>query len=177
MHDEDFDLLERPPAAAPTRAPARVVAGPTPGAAAALPPPPPVSTAAPAGPWSVQTVADAATFWLRCRAFEAAAASPFQTVDWLQDWYATVGSQPGLEPVLVAVRHPTDGQDAMLLPLLRRRRRGLRELCAPDLGVSDYHAPLCRPGLAFDAASSRALYRRPRAPKHSCRRMSKAPSR
>ena len=159
MHDEEFDLLERPPAAAPTRVPARAVADPTPAAATAPAPTAPETTLLPAGPWSVQTVADAASFWRRCRAFEEAAASPFQTVDWLQDWYATVGSQPGLEPLLVAVRHATDGQDAVLLPLLRRRRRGLRELCAPDLGVSDYHAPLCRPGLALDADASRALWR------------------
>lgn len=159
MHDEHFDLLERPPAAAPTRALARPDLGSAPAVGDAPAPLPPQRHVPPAGLWSVQTVADPAAFWLRCRAFEATAASPFQTVDWLQDWYATVGSQPGLEPLLVAVRHPTDGQDALLLPLLRRRRRGLRELCAPDLGVSDYHAPLCRPSLGFDADASRALWR------------------
>lgn len=116
---------------------------------------------APSGPWQVEQVTDATAFWAQCERWERwpqAAASPFQTAAWLQDWYATLGAQAGVQPLLLSARAQGEAEPALLLPLVRRRWGARIELLAPDFGVSDYHAPLVRPGLRFGPASARALW-------------------
>jgi CelD/BcsL family acetyltransferase involved in cellulose biosynthesis len=46
----------------------------------------------------------------------------------------------------------------MFMPLCRRRWRGVATIEFPDLGVSDYNAPLIAPYLDLDAATSKSLW-------------------
>ncbi|MCZ8186904.1 MAG: GNAT family N-acetyltransferase [Beijerinckiaceae bacterium] len=69
--------------------------------------------------------------------------STFQSRLWLASWFDVLGSRPGIENFLVLVRD-AGGAILMALPLIRRSVRNIRLLECPDLGVSDYAAPMLR---------------------------------
>ncbi|MCZ8182539.1 MAG: GNAT family N-acetyltransferase [Beijerinckiaceae bacterium] len=69
--------------------------------------------------------------------------STFQSRLWLSSWFDVFGSRPGIENFLVLVRD-AGGAILMALPLIRRNVRNIRLLECPDLGVSDYAAPMLR---------------------------------
>lgn len=70
--------------------------------------------------------------------------SVFQSRHWLSTWYETLGAQTEIEPFIVLLRDET-GTIVLALPLICRSVGGLTMIEFPDLGVSDYAAPLLRP--------------------------------
>lgn len=69
----------------------------------------------------------------------------FQTDAWLSTWYATMGAQTGVTALPLVVRAAGDDRLAVVLPLIRRRGRGLATVEFADLGVTDYNAPVLGP--------------------------------
>lgn len=87
------------------------------------------------------------------------AATPFQARAWLLPWYRIVAPRFGAVPILVTVRDKASGRPLMFLPLCRRRDRGLSIIEFPDLGVSDYNAPILAAGFAPSEREIEALWR------------------
>jgi CelD/BcsL family acetyltransferase involved in cellulose biosynthesis len=79
--------------------------------------------------------------------FEQSCATAFQHPIWLDSIYRKLVPQLKATPLIVTVRDAANGRLVMVLPLLRRRYRGLRTVEFADLEVSDYIAPV-----ASDAA-------------------------
>lgn len=87
-----------------------------------------------------------------------AVVGPFQTPQWLEAWYATLGSQPGRQPLFASISRRDDGRVLLALPLLSYRESGLRRIEFADLGVTDYAAPLLAHGCPDDAEHARAMF-------------------
>jgi CelD/BcsL family acetyltransferase involved in cellulose biosynthesis len=66
--------------------------------------------------------------------------TPFQGPLWLRTWFETIGRARQVQGLWLSV-HSAAGQ-VLALPLILHRRDGLRVLGFPDLGVTDYAAPL-----------------------------------
>lgn len=86
---------------------------------------------------------------------ETCAAYGFQSYDWLATWQHELGARQGWEVQLVELSDNED-RTVMLLPLGRRRRRGLRVLSFLGGEITDYHAPLLHP--EFDVSSFAVLW-------------------
>lgn len=90
--------------------------------------------------------------------FESARVTAFQHPLWLDRIYKRLVPHVGADPLIVTVRAHDDGRLVSVLPLLRRKIRGLRTVEYADLGVSDYVAPIYAPedqdALAKDARCS-----------------------
>ncbi|MGO4871859.1 MAG: GNAT family N-acetyltransferase [Roseiarcus sp.] len=84
--------------------------------------------------------------------------TPFQTRAWILPWLQIVAPKFGATPVYVTVRDRHTQRAVMFFPLCRRRWRGLATIEFPDLGLSDYNAPLTAPDLDLDAAEIRDLW-------------------
>ncbi len=82
----------------------------------------------------------------------------FQDPGWLADWHNTLGQQPGLWPVTMAVSDAASSRDILLLPLFAQRSNGLTLLRAPDLGVADYHWPIVASEARLDDKAREALW-------------------
>lgn len=90
--------------------------------------------------------------------FEASGATAFQHPTWLRNVYGALTPYRRAEKVVVTLRHD-DGRLAGVLPLILRRKAGIRLLETTDLGVSDYAAvPLDR-GVCAGIVGSPALKR------------------
>jgi CelD/BcsL family acetyltransferase involved in cellulose biosynthesis len=74
--------------------------------------------------------------------FAESCATAFQHPIWLDAIYDKLVPRLNVEPLIVIVREAANGRLVMLLPLVRRRYRGLRTIEFADLGVSDYVAPV-----------------------------------
>jgi CelD/BcsL family acetyltransferase involved in cellulose biosynthesis len=111
--------------------------------------------------WQAHIETDPAIFWARWShlSHKAAIPSAFQSTHWLRDWYATLGAQPHVEPLLVRVFDAVTGQDKLLMPLIRLRQSGLRILAPADLDVTDTNGPLLQPGLRLDPQGASALWK------------------
>jgi len=72
------------------------------------------------------------------------ACTPFQTMAWLEPWYAHVAPHFAAGPLFVRVRDHATGAPIMLLPLVKRRHAGLTVVEFADLGASDYRSPTSR---------------------------------
>lgn len=84
---------------------------------------------------------------------EPTTATPFQSLPWLDAWYASFASAADVEPLLVDVR--SGGALAVRLPLIVRRQAGRRVLQFSDLDLSDFNAPIlgqAAPTTAIDAS-------------------------
>ncbi len=78
--------------------------------------------------------------------FACARATAFQSPIWLDCFYRYLAPSQGAEPLIVTVR---DGGELVgVIPMIRRRKAGLRLVESTDLGVSDYSAPVLRDDLA-----------------------------
>lgn len=76
------------------------------------------------------------------REFEAtAAATAFQSFDWLARWQRHIGSRRGTRPAVVLGRS-IDGDLLFVLPLAIERRALVRRLCWLGGDLCDYHAPI-----------------------------------
>jgi CelD/BcsL family acetyltransferase involved in cellulose biosynthesis len=90
-------------------------------------------------------------------------ATLFQHPTWLDHVYRLRAPSTGSTPVVVTVRDRTDSGLLALLPLVRRRRRGVRFVEFADLGVCDYAAPVIDPRAADRMLADPELPRRVRA--------------
>ena len=75
--------------------------------------------------------------------FESVHATPFQHPLWLDRLYRRLAPSLGVEPLVVTARSGRAGRLEMVLPLIRRRHKGLRLVEFADLQVSDYAWPVC----------------------------------
>jgi CelD/BcsL family acetyltransferase involved in cellulose biosynthesis len=87
-------------------------------------------------------------------------ATPFQGPDWISAWYATLGSEQAIEPLLVFVTERDTGQAVLTLPLIRHRVDGLDVIAFADLGVTDYNAPILGHGAPTQPKAARTLWER-----------------
>jgi CelD/BcsL family acetyltransferase involved in cellulose biosynthesis len=76
--------------------------------------------------------------------FESAGATAFQHPLWLDRLYRKLAPELGAEPLIITARSYLTGRLEMVLPLVRRRHRGLRLIEFADLQVSDYAWPVCQ---------------------------------
>jgi CelD/BcsL family acetyltransferase involved in cellulose biosynthesis len=74
--------------------------------------------------------------------FVESRATAFQHPIWLDAIYRKLVPPLNVESLIVTVRNAANGRLVMVLPLVRRRYRGLRTIEFADLGVSDYVAPV-----------------------------------
>jgi len=74
--------------------------------------------------------------------FAGSNATAFQHPIWLDAIYSKLVPPLKVEPLIVTVREAVNRRLLMVLPLVRRRYRGLRTIEFADLGVSDYVAPV-----------------------------------
>jgi CelD/BcsL family acetyltransferase involved in cellulose biosynthesis len=87
------------------------------------------------------------------------APTPFQDARWLGAWYRAFAGCENIEPVIALVTEAATSEQAMLLPLIRRLRNGIRQIEFADLDLTDYNAPLLGAAAPRDAASARLLWR------------------
>jgi CelD/BcsL family acetyltransferase involved in cellulose biosynthesis len=101
----------------------------------------------PAAPrFAASVVADVVAIAEEWRALERGGhATMFQRFDWLAPWYAAAARDGRATPEIVAVRRGASGPLVMLLPLARRRERGVDLVEFADLGLTDYCAPVLAP--------------------------------
>lgn len=90
------------------------------------------------------------------------AATAFQHRGWLEAWYGAFAHRADIEPRLVTVRNRATGELALCLPLIRRRRKGMRFIEFADLDLTDYNAPLLGPAAPRDASSTKVMWRQVR---------------
>lgn len=109
-------------------------------------------------PWRVDVIVDIEDYLRRCRQLDANQSCAFQHSSWLRHWYATVGAQPGIEPLLLTAREVGAGTDAVLLPMVRRRVGVLTFVECADLGITDYNAPLLGDARRLSEGDARALW-------------------
>lgn len=81
--------------------------------------------------------------------------TPFQSMEFLDAWYATLGQRPGLTAVIIDVRR--GGVPSMLLPLVHVTD-GLRMLRFADGEVADNSAPLLGPAAPETAEAFHAAW-------------------
>jgi CelD/BcsL family acetyltransferase involved in cellulose biosynthesis len=81
-------------------------------------------------------------------------ATSFQHHHWLDAWY---GAFQSVSPLIAIISDAATRREAALVPLVRRVHKGVRLIEFPDLGLTDYNAPLLGPAAPKDAAQARAL--------------------
>lgn len=86
-------------------------------------------------------------------------ATPFQHPQWCEAWYGAFAGTDDVEPVIAVVTDAASGEQAALLPLIRRRQNGLRIVEFADLDLTDYNAPIWGSAAPRDARAARALWR------------------
>src|SRR6201996_6587038 len=87
---------------------------------------------------------------------DARATTPFQDFRWLGAWY---GAFTEVEPVIAVITDARTLEQVVLLPLVRRPRRGLSIIEFADLDLTDYNAPLLGPAAPRDAAAAGVMWR------------------
>ena len=85
--------------------------------------------------------------------------TPFQHPQWCEAWYGAFAGTKGVEPLIAVVTDAASGEQAALLPLIRRRQKGMRIVEFADLDLTDYNAPILGSAAPRDARAARALWR------------------
>lgn len=78
-----------------------------------------------------------------CHEMDGLEGSAFQSPVWLNAWFDVFGAQPAIE-CFVQLVEDAQGEILLALPLIRRTMGSTTVIETPDLGVSDYAAPLVR---------------------------------
>jgi len=86
-------------------------------------------------------------------------ATPFQGAGWISAWYATLGTEQEVEPLLVIVTARDTGRAVLTLPLIRHRVDGLDIIAFADLGVTDYNAPILGQAVPTEPKAARTLWK------------------
>ncbi|MGI9363941.1 MAG: GNAT family N-acetyltransferase [Rhizobiaceae bacterium] len=87
--------------------------------------------------------------------FEQADATAFQCPAWLDAFYRDLARESGAEPVIITLR--SKGDLLGVVPLIRRRLRGVSIVEATDLGVSDYACPVLHRSALQSLSDERGL--------------------
>jgi CelD/BcsL family acetyltransferase involved in cellulose biosynthesis len=90
---------------------------------------------------------------------DPADATPFQNWQWLEAWYGAFANVNHIEPLIAIVSDAATGEQAVLLPLIRRTHKGIRIVEPADLDLTDYNAPLLGPAAPRDAKSACAMWK------------------
>jgi CelD/BcsL family acetyltransferase involved in cellulose biosynthesis len=85
--------------------------------------------------------------------------TPFQHPQWVAAWYEAFSAADGIEPLIAIVTDASTGEQAALLPLIRRRQHNIAIIEFADLDLTDYNAPLLGPAAPRDAKAAQALWR------------------
>jgi CelD/BcsL family acetyltransferase involved in cellulose biosynthesis len=85
--------------------------------------------------------------------------TPFQHPEWYAAWYDAFAIADGVEPLIAIVTDGSSGEQAALLPLIRRRQKNVSIIEFADLDLTDYNAPILGPAAPRDPKSARALWR------------------
>jgi len=85
--------------------------------------------------------------------------TPFQHPQWVAAWYDAFSAADGIEPLIAIVTDASTGEQAALLPLIRRRQSNITIVEFADLDLTDYNGPLLGPAAPRDAKAARALWR------------------
>jgi CelD/BcsL family acetyltransferase involved in cellulose biosynthesis len=85
--------------------------------------------------------------------------TPFQHPQWCEAWYGAFAGAEDVEPLIAVVTDAASGEQAALLPLIRRRQKGIRIVEFADLDLTDYNAPILGSAAPRDARAARALWR------------------
>jgi CelD/BcsL family acetyltransferase involved in cellulose biosynthesis len=94
----------------------------------------------------------------KARWSDPADATPFQDWQWLEAWYGAFAAVDHVEPLIAIISDAATGQPAVLLPLVRRRHKGIRIVEPADLDLTDYNAPLLGAAAPRDAKAARAMW-------------------
>jgi CelD/BcsL family acetyltransferase involved in cellulose biosynthesis len=87
------------------------------------------------------------------------ASTPFQHPQWCEAWYSAFAGADSIEPLIAIVTDSATGEQAALLPLIRRRQNGIRIVEFADLDLTDYNAPVLGNAAPRDARAARAFWR------------------
>src|SRR6267142_7122246 len=85
--------------------------------------------------------------------------TPFQHPQWYDAWYGAFAGAEGVEPLIAVVTDASTGEQAALLPLIRRKQDNVAIVEFADLNLTDYHAPILGAAAPRDARAARALWR------------------
>jgi CelD/BcsL family acetyltransferase involved in cellulose biosynthesis len=85
--------------------------------------------------------------------------TPFQHPQWYDAWYAAFSGAEAIEPLIAVVTDASSGEQAVLLPLIRRRQNNIAIVEFADLDLTDYNAPILGSAAPRDAKAARALWR------------------
>jgi CelD/BcsL family acetyltransferase involved in cellulose biosynthesis len=85
--------------------------------------------------------------------------TPFQHPRWYAAWYDAFSAAGDIEPLIAVITDASTGEQAALLPLIRRRQNNITVIEFADLDLTDYNAPLLGPAAPRDARTARALWR------------------
>jgi CelD/BcsL family acetyltransferase involved in cellulose biosynthesis len=85
--------------------------------------------------------------------------TPFQHPQWYAAWYDAFALPGGVEPLIAIVTDASTGEQAALLPLIRRRHNNITIVEFADLDLTDYNAPILGPAAPRDARTARAMWR------------------
>jgi CelD/BcsL family acetyltransferase involved in cellulose biosynthesis len=83
--------------------------------------------------------------------------TPFQHPKWYEAWYSAFAGHA--EPLIAIVSDAATGEQAVLLPLIRRRQKGIRIVEFADLDLTDYNAPLLGSAAPREPTAARVLWR------------------
>lgn len=116
--------------------------------------------AAAKGAWQITVTANPAAIGRRWTEIEARGATTlFQCREWLEALYRRMPSADQDAEAVIVMVDDAGGTPALILPLVRRREKGLRWLGFVDFGVADYNAPLLGPAAPGTPAAMRRLWR------------------
>jgi CelD/BcsL family acetyltransferase involved in cellulose biosynthesis len=85
--------------------------------------------------------------------------TPFQHPQWYDAWYGAFAGAEGVEPLIAVVTDASTGEQAALLPLIRRKQGNVAIVEFADLNLTDYNAPILGAAAPRDARAARALWR------------------
>ena len=85
--------------------------------------------------------------------------TPFQHPQWVAAWYDAFAIADGVEPLMAIVTDASTGEQAVLLPLIRRRQKNISIVEFADLDLTDYNAPILGPAAPRDVKTARVLWR------------------
>jgi CelD/BcsL family acetyltransferase involved in cellulose biosynthesis len=90
---------------------------------------------------------------------DISASTPFQHPQWYAAWYDAFAIADGVEPLIAIVTDASTGEQAALLPLIRRRQNNISIVEFADLDLTDYNAPILGPAAPRDAKAAQAMWR------------------
>jgi CelD/BcsL family acetyltransferase involved in cellulose biosynthesis len=84
--------------------------------------------------------------------------TPFQHPQWYSAWYDAFAGADGIEPLIAVVTAASTGEQAALLPLIRRRQNNIAIVEFADLDLTDYNAPILGAAAPRDARGARVFW-------------------